>query len=459
MNSDTQGLQRDKNIGRQMVLPLSKAVEIAWKSIKIRFWRSVITTSGIVLAIAFLMSIFTDTVFNNALRSVEEDHPRYPLVESVIQEQALEDEDVVIRVGILPEHDDKNEMARETLRFLQGRAQMLSFLLPSEPSPLKDELLGQTEMQPMDVMFVAGFPGRISEKTVMEAIEAFVDNGGALFVLGYENLWPEDVDQNLKNTFLSLLSVNLEDDVFEVSAQEIEETDHRIAGQVNWEKLPDSKYLSFSALEGSEIIAQTQDGGIAFAGKHGDGYVCFVPVAGQMTGDSHLFRWVLREGLLPASVLWGARDKLRGDVLPARTLWLVALSLMVCVVGITNAMLMSVTERFREIGTMKCLGALDKFVIRLFLIESSFQGAAGALAGVLVGFLLSFIRILFSFRAQDVVTGDMHWLALEFFPGVDLLIWALVSLIVGIIISVIAAIYPAYTAARMEPVEAMRVEA
>ena len=61
--------------------------------------------------------------------------------------------------------------------------------------------------------------------------------------------------------------------------------------------------------------------------------------------------------------------------------WLISLSLLVCVVGIANAMLMSVTERFREIGTMKCLGALDTFIVKLFLLESTFQGLAGTSAG------------------------------------------------------------------------------
>ena len=42
-----------------------------------------------------------------------------------------------------------------------------------------------------------------------------------------------------------------------------------------------------------------------------------------------------------------------------KDIWLIIMSLIVCVVGIANSMLMAVTERFREIGTMKCLGALD----------------------------------------------------------------------------------------------------
>ena len=72
----------------------------------------------------------------------------------------------------------------------------------------------------------------------------------------------------------------------------------------------------------------------------------------------------------------------------ARLNWLVALSLAVCVVGITNSMLMSVTERFREIGTMKCLGALSQFIVKIFMIEAIAMGAIASSMGWLVGTLL-----------------------------------------------------------------------
>ena len=61
--------------------------------------------------------------------------------------------------------------------------------------------------------------------------------------------------------------------------------------------------------------------------------------------------------------------------------WLVGMALLTCTVGIANAMLMSVTERFREIGTMKCLGAENGTVVKLFLIESALIGGVGSAAG------------------------------------------------------------------------------
>src|SRR5262245_43736663 len=79
-----------------------------------------------------------------------------------------------------------------------------------------------------------------------------------------------------------------------------------------------------------------------------------------------------------------------------RQLWLVSLSLIVCTVGIANSMLMSVTERFKEIGTMKCLGAMDGFIVKLFLLEAGFLGMVASVLGWIVGYgttvLISFIR-------------------------------------------------------------------
>ena len=130
----------------------------------------------------------------------------------------------------------------------------------------------------------------------------------------------------------------------------------------------------------------------------------------------------------------------------SKQMLLIGLSLLVCVVGIANAMLMSVTERFREIGTMKCLGALDSFIVKLFLLESTFQGVAGTAAGIAIGFLLTLGLALL----------DYGGFVIDYFPAAGIVQSALYALVAGTVLSLIGALLPAYRAAKMEPVEAMR---
>ncbi len=131
-----------------------------------------------------------------------------------------------------------------------------------------------------------------------------------------------------------------------------------------------------------------------------------------------------------------------------RMTWLAFVSMLVCAVGIANAMLMSVTERFREIATLKCLGALDGFIMTVFLIEASILGLVGGIVGTLIGLVIALLRMLGIFKS----------LLMQSIP-LNALFWAsLLSIAIGIILAAISAVYPSLRAARLAPMEAMRIE-
>jgi putative ABC transport system permease protein len=133
----------------------------------------------------------------------------------------------------------------------------------------------------------------------------------------------------------------------------------------------------------------------------------------------------------------------------ARNQWLLLLSFLVCVVGVANAMLMSVTERFTEIATMKCLGAMDRFVMLMFVFEAVIQGAVGGVVGALLGVALAVIRGLVEYGTLLGGAGGAFGEALL---GVAL------SIAVGMLLAAVAAVGPAWLAARLAPMEAMRVD-
>jgi len=137
-----------------------------------------------------------------------------------------------------------------------------------------------------------------------------------------------------------------------------------------------------------------------------------------------------------------------GSAFSSRTIALISVSFMVCMVGIINAMLMSVADRFREIATMKCLGATDGFIMLNFMLESAVQGVVGGVIGALLGTVLGILR-------SGLAYGSM---AISHLPGLSLLSAAAISFGLGVVLSVLAAVYPAFVAARLAPMEAMRIE-
>ena len=123
-----------------------------------------------------------------------------------------------------------------------------------------------------------------------------------------------------------------------------------------------------------------------------------------------------------------------------------AISLLVGGIGIMNIMLVSVTERTREIGLRKALGARKRDILVQFLVESSLLSLIGGVVGILFGWLIAFVV-----GKVAVATGN------NFTPvvGVDAVVLAtMFSAAVGLFFG----IYPASRAANLQPVEALRYE-
>jgi putative ABC transport system permease protein len=122
-------------------------------------------------------------------------------------------------------------------------------------------------------------------------------------------------------------------------------------------------------------------------------------------------------------------------------LFITGLSLLVGGIGIMNIMFVSVTERTREIGVRKAIGARRRTILLQFLIEA----AALCLIGGLIGLLIAFILV-------QVVSN-----AFELEASMPVFI-IFISIMVSLLVGVVSGFLPAYRAAKMDPVEALRYE-
>ena len=134
-----------------------------------------------------------------------------------------------------------------------------------------------------------------------------------------------------------------------------------------------------------------------------------------------------------------------GDILGALTIFLgaiAAISLLVGGIGIMNIMLVSVTERTREIGLRKAVGARRSDVLIQFLIEAMALAIVGGMIGVALGWgLARLVSVLFG-EFQAVVGADA----------------VITSLVVATAVGLFFGIFPAYRASRLNPIDALRYE-
>ncbi len=144
-------------------------------------------------------------------------------------------------------------------------------------------------------------------------------------------------------------------------------------------------------------------------------------------------------GILTPDAISGLKDRLFGPIQTV-ILFVPGIALIIGAIVIMNIMLVAVTERTREIGIRKALGARQADILRQFLFEAATLSAIGGIVGLIIAKLLGIIITAYVF--QTIIP-----------------IWAaIVAIGVSGIVGILAGLFPAWKAARLDPIEALRAD-
>jgi len=144
-------------------------------------------------------------------------------------------------------------------------------------------------------------------------------------------------------------------------------------------------------------------------------------------------------GILTPDAISGFKDKIFGAI-GTVILMVPTIALLVGAIVIMNIMLVAVTERTKEIGIRKSLGARQTDILRQFLFESGVLAAIGGVSGVVLAYLIGLVVSRF------VIETRMSILA------------GLLAVLVSGGVGILAGLFPAWKAARLDPIEAMRAD-
>jgi putative ABC transport system permease protein len=122
------------------------------------------------------------------------------------------------------------------------------------------------------------------------------------------------------------------------------------------------------------------------------------------------------------------------------------ISLLVAAVSIFNVMMMSVTERIREIGILRSIGTQKAEIRKMFIYEAGILGIIGAILGAVLSIAFGYLIVLGMVGSTD------------YFFAPESLMYVPFAMAVGIVICIVSGVYPAWSASNLDPIEALRAE-
>ena len=402
-----------------------ESVRISWRSIRAHPLRSTLTTLGVIIGVA---AVITFMVMGGAFTAdIVGDLEEYDEPAMVVMTQTTPPDGfgiMFVDSPIYTEHD------LEQLRAIDGVAVV---------APLGDIPVSQVSLGEERVTGVIGVEATTTDGFEYDEFlegEPFADGEREAVVNAQVTHLFEDLEVGDE------LVLTGHEETHEVTVVGIVEEPEELGGgptvyvpvdphyEVTVETPRDTEERAYPSLlvgaEDPEQLPGVQDAVIEYLEEDSD--------AAELKDDDHE---------IVAQTVEDAIEQIT-DVIGQLTIFIAgiaAIALVVGSIGIANIMIVSVTERTREIGIMKAVGARKRDVLQLFVVESVILGVLGAIFGVALGL-----------GAGYALVAWIGW------PMVYPLDWVAIAIAVGIGVGVVSGLYPAWRAARVDPIEALRHE-
>ncbi|HAS91934.1 MAG: FtsX-like permease family protein [Tissierellia bacterium] len=396
-------------------------IKIAFKSILSNKMRSLLTMLGIIIGISSVISIVS---IGDSMKGVMDD-----IYKNFGKNRA------VLYVGNIEDFRTTDFFYNDDLEILKERfSEKLAYICPSD-SLRSDVTAGRNTIK-LNMEFIdSGYDkvqqikmlyGRmINSKDIERKSKVVVlEQKAALKLFGKDNAVGKTIRVKIDNNMEDLLVVG----VYKIEQSPLLTL---MQGQSNYENsfipytMPTSSYYAYYALD----IFIDEKYSMAITG---DEIINYIARMKNRTPENYIYYTVEEEQTQVESVVTG---------LSVAVAAIAAISLLVGGIGIMNIMLVSVTERTREIGIKKALGARTKDVLFQFLIESATLSAIGGIVGTITG--IGLVMIGGSFISIPVVVNPAS---------------IILAVVFAMVIGIFFGYYPAKKAANSDPIEALRYE-